>query len=213
MVQEERLYSTGDEMLDNLLERAFCEGYELAQREFGFRDIKKARAIARQVQGAEEEKKIKWLDKRNIEALKKFYNKDKELRDINLKQVDEDPETRKEGNEQYLRKRTKQAVKGAIAGSVAGGGLSYGLSRLFLGADRKESAKLASRSLRAGAIGSLIMVGEDRLISKLGNKVREKNLIEGKERALKHRDTVRVAAGQMSEEEFAEKWGKKSKKK
>ena len=31
----ERLYSTGDEMLDNLLERAFCEGYELGQREFG----------------------------------------------------------------------------------------------------------------------------------------------------------------------------------
>ena len=30
----EKLYSTGDEMLDNLLERAFCEGYELAQREF-----------------------------------------------------------------------------------------------------------------------------------------------------------------------------------
>ena len=45
--QEEKLYSTGDEMLDNLLERAFCEGYELAQREY-----------------AEEEKKIKWLDKK-----------------------------------------------------------------------------------------------------------------------------------------------------
>ena len=33
--QEEKLYSTGDEMLDNLLERAFCEGYELGQKEFG----------------------------------------------------------------------------------------------------------------------------------------------------------------------------------
>ena len=199
MVQEERLYSTGNEMLDNLLERAFCEGYELAQREFGFRDIKKARAIARQVQGAEEEKKIKWLDKRNIEALKKFYNKDKELRDINLKQVDEDPETRKEGNEQYLRKRTKQAVKGAIAGSAAVGGLSYGLSRL-LGDDRKKSAKNASISLGAGAIGALTGVGVERLIHKFDNKK--------KERALKNRDTIRVAAGQMSEEEFAEKWGK-----
>ena len=51
--QEEKLYSTGNEMLDNLLERAFCEGYELAQREFGARDRKNARAIARQVQGAE----------------------------------------------------------------------------------------------------------------------------------------------------------------
>lgn len=32
---EERLYSTGDAELDELLERAFCEGYEAAQREFG----------------------------------------------------------------------------------------------------------------------------------------------------------------------------------
>ena len=36
----EKLYSTGDEMLDNLLERAFCEGYELAQREFNSIDQK-----------------------------------------------------------------------------------------------------------------------------------------------------------------------------
>ena len=31
---EERLYSTGDYVLDELLERAFCEGYEFAQMEF-----------------------------------------------------------------------------------------------------------------------------------------------------------------------------------
>ena len=206
MIQEERLYSTGDEMLDDLLERAFCEGYELAQREFGARDIKKARAIARQVQGAEEEKKIKWLDKRNIEALKKFYNKDKELKDIHLKQVDEDPEIRKEGNEQYLRKATKDDVKIGSAISAGSGGLMYGLARL-LRKDRRESAKLAGKALAAGAIVSLTKLGKDRLINKLVNKYHEKNLIKGKERELKHRDTVRVAAGQMSEEEFAEKWG------
>ena len=193
--QEEKLYSTGDEMLDNLLERAFCEGYELAQREY-----------------AEEEKKIKWLDKKNIEALKKLYNKDEELRDIHLKQVDEDPETRKEGNKQELRRSTKASVKGGIAGSAAISGLAYGFSRLS-GQDRKESAKFASIPLGAGAIGALTGVGVERLIHKLGNKVREKDLIEGKERALKDRDIIRVAAGQMSEEEFAEKWGKKSKKK
>ena len=194
--QEEKLYSTGDEMLDNLLERAFCEGYELAQREY-----------------AEEEKKIKWLDKKNIEALKKFYNKDKELRDIHLKQVDEDPETRKEGNKQGLRKATKEAIKRGIASSAAMSGLAYGFSRLSLGQDRRESAKFASIPLVGGAIGSLTGVGVGRLIDKLGNKVREKDLIEGKERALKNRDAIRVAAGQMSEEEFAEKWGEKSKKK
>ena len=194
--QEEKLYSTGDEMLDNLLERAFCEGYELAQREY-----------------AEEEKKIKWLDKKNIEALKKLYNKDEELRDIHLKQVDEDPETRKEGNKQGLRKGTKKAIKLGAANTAAMSGLAYGFSRLLLGQDRRESAKFASIPLVGGAIGSLTGVGVGRLINKLGNKVREKDLIEGKERALKNRDAIRVAAGQMSEEEFAEKWGKKSKKK
>ena len=33
-VKEERLYSTGNDELDDLLERAFCEGYEYAQKEF-----------------------------------------------------------------------------------------------------------------------------------------------------------------------------------
>ena len=33
--EEERLYSTGNDELDELMERAFCEGYEYAQREFG----------------------------------------------------------------------------------------------------------------------------------------------------------------------------------
>jgi len=33
--EEERLYSTGNDELDDLLERAFCDGYEYAQKEFG----------------------------------------------------------------------------------------------------------------------------------------------------------------------------------
>ena len=75
-------------------------------------------------------KKIKWLDKKNIEALKKIYNKDEELKDIHLKQVDEDPETRKEGNKQGLRKATEKAVKAGAASTAAMGGLVYGFSRL-----------------------------------------------------------------------------------
>ena len=34
--EEERLYSTGSDELDIMLERAFCEGYEYAQREFAY---------------------------------------------------------------------------------------------------------------------------------------------------------------------------------
>ena len=33
--EEEKLYSTGNDELDELMERAFCEGYEYAQKEFG----------------------------------------------------------------------------------------------------------------------------------------------------------------------------------
>lgn len=32
---EEKLYSTGNDELDEMLEKAFCEGYEYAQKEFG----------------------------------------------------------------------------------------------------------------------------------------------------------------------------------
>lgn len=42
---EERLYSTGNEDLDILMERAFCEGYEYAQREFAEKEEKKKRKI------------------------------------------------------------------------------------------------------------------------------------------------------------------------
>lgn len=37
-VEEEKLYSTGNDELDELLERAFCEGYEYAQKEYARRD-------------------------------------------------------------------------------------------------------------------------------------------------------------------------------
>ena len=37
IILRQRLYSTGDEYLDELLEKAFCEGYEYAQKEFGIR--------------------------------------------------------------------------------------------------------------------------------------------------------------------------------
>jgi hypothetical protein len=39
--EDEKLYSTGDDELDDLLEKAFCEGYEYAQREFSEEEEKK----------------------------------------------------------------------------------------------------------------------------------------------------------------------------
>ena len=34
LIESQKLYSTGDSELDDLLEKAFCEGYEYAQKEF-----------------------------------------------------------------------------------------------------------------------------------------------------------------------------------
>ena len=42
--EDTRLYSTGDDELDDLLERAFCEGYEYAQKEFGRTGLSKGQA-------------------------------------------------------------------------------------------------------------------------------------------------------------------------
>ena len=39
--EEERLYSTGNDELDDLLERAFCDGYQYAQVEFAEKEDKK----------------------------------------------------------------------------------------------------------------------------------------------------------------------------
>ena len=37
--EDEKLYSTGDDYLDEMLEKAFCEGYEYAQKEFATRKV------------------------------------------------------------------------------------------------------------------------------------------------------------------------------
>ena len=55
--EDEKLYSTGDDNLDNLLERAFCDGYEYAQKEFAaYKDptanIQKSRVIKELVKTA-----------------------------------------------------------------------------------------------------------------------------------------------------------------
>ena len=42
--EDTRLYSTGDDELDDLLEKAFCDGYEYAQKEFGRTGLSKEQA-------------------------------------------------------------------------------------------------------------------------------------------------------------------------
>lgn len=74
----EKLYSTGNEDLDNLLEKAFCDGYEYAQREYtsvkdtkkGFRKLVEG-VISNDTKKSASGAKLLKLDKYNINAGKK----------------------------------------------------------------------------------------------------------------------------------------------
>ena len=77
--QDEKLYSTRDDYLDDLLEKAFCEGYEYAQREFAKKDYEKEKEakmqLAREILEAEEKndsREAKYLKKKLIENDRKL---------------------------------------------------------------------------------------------------------------------------------------------
>ena len=78
--EDEKLYSTGDSDLDNLLEKAFCDGYEYAQKEFARKDYEKEKEakmqLAREILEAEEKN-----DSREAKYLKKkFVENDRKLK-------------------------------------------------------------------------------------------------------------------------------------
>ena len=71
---EEKLYSTGDDYLDEMLEKAFCDGYEYAQREFGNPANKAAKKAWESLQGQKvimnKAAKNKW-DSQTVDSLLK----------------------------------------------------------------------------------------------------------------------------------------------
>jgi len=82
--EDEKLYSTGDDYLDDLLERAFCEGYEYAQREYttavertmakeALRKIGKRKVPKLELLSPEKKEKIKKLLDDSEEAIREYY--------------------------------------------------------------------------------------------------------------------------------------------
>lgn len=68
---EEKLYSTGDSELDDLLEKAFSEGYEYAQKEFGFNQLIRnmaAKDIKKKRHNIIEDAKKNWADVQKFAA-------------------------------------------------------------------------------------------------------------------------------------------------
>ena len=118
--EEERLYSTGNDELDDLLERAFCEGYEYAQREFAKPGYVKKEAAKRFFSPTGNRKKYK----RNIleEAEKRieerhwYPEKVKKLHSGNLKERGE--VLKKEANEIRSQERFPMYFEEDINGST-----------------------------------------------------------------------------------------------
>lgn len=162
-----------------------------------------------------EDKKMRWSDKQNIKRLKKMYEKDENIKKAHKKQYDDDPEVRKQGDKEVMKKGLKSVAKttGILvpASAVAG----YGLSRGILKEGKKEAlktgGKMALISAGSAAAGAGISAGA----MALDNKLRNKRVKEGKlsEDDKKVKDQIRTASGEMTEEEYTNKWGKTKKKK
>ncbi len=101
-VEKERLYSTGNDDLDELLERAFCEGYEYAQREFSKKSHKEY---------IEREKE---RNKERDELLKKTTPREEAQASIMFEDTDS------AGKGRYARNQMKSGLVGAAAGAIGG---------------------------------------------------------------------------------------------
>lgn len=79
----EKHYSTGNDNLDDLLEKAFCEGYEYAQKEFAaYKDpttrIQKSRAVKELVKAAND----KGIKGKNMDQVAKNIVKKANLKEL-----------------------------------------------------------------------------------------------------------------------------------
>ena len=69
--EDTRLYSTGDDYLDDLLEKAFCEGYEYAQREFAKKEEKKKKDTTKSSKNKKQGSSEKKTNQRKTQKISK----------------------------------------------------------------------------------------------------------------------------------------------
>lgn len=181
--EEERLYSTGNDELDDLLERAFCDGYQYAQVEFAEKEDKKDKEDS----ADDKDNEMKLGDKVNIWALKKLNTK-------------KDREALAEGHRHgNWHKAGVQSAKwtgglGALAGGIAGAGATPG------GVGRKALGAAAGAAVAGGLYGGAGYVG-----TRIGGGLRNvKNELsrDSAEKSARIADRADVASGKMTKEEY-----------
>jgi hypothetical protein len=195
---QEKLYSTGNDELDELLERAFCEGYEAAQKEF---------SRAERKENKKSDKKMKELgigkqDRKKILAERKAYKKNpekfKNVEDMSSK----NPETRKKANKENTKRIAKVLVPAEGAAGAAAGAL--------IGQVHGKTGKGALIGAGLGAAyGAGVTALNHKVYKKRSEKAEETPGGLNDQSIEKDRDTSKVAKGEMSEEKYAKKYAKR----
>jgi len=190
-----RLYSTGNDELDELLERAFCDGYEYAQREFGKDERKERRESNRKMK----ELGISKYDRDTILAQRKSYRKNPEKYKNVEDMSSEDPEVRKKANKE----NTKRVAKVLVPAETAVGAGVGALAGSSLGKTGKGAAIGAAGG---AAVGAGLTALNHHLYKKRSDKAEKYPSGLHDQEIEKDRDTTKVAKGEMSEEEYAKKY-------
>lgn len=158
---------------------------------------------------SESEKKIKYVDEARISNLERH----KKERDIRKDQYNEDPEIRKKANRKDV-KRFLAGVGAVTAGSIALGTGIYGLpdsvkDKLNLRKDltRDDFKEAVTTNLLPKVA---LITGTGLTAKAISDKRRNKRIKEGNlnTRDKKTIDQIKVAEGEMTREEYINKWGK-----
>lgn len=179
--EEERLYSTGNDELDDLLERAFCDGYQYAQVEFAEKEDKE------DDWSAKDDREMKLGDKAEIWSLKKLATK---------KDREAIVEGHRHGN---WHKMGVQSAKygggtGAIGGALVGAKVAKG------GIGKKAIGAAVGAATGATAVGGGSYVGA-RVLG-VGKNVMNELSRGSAEGSARLADRADVASGKMTKDEY-----------
>jgi hypothetical protein len=179
---------------EELIERAFSIGYECA-----LEDLEEQREFSEK---EDKPKKLSTRDKMDIWAYKNLYGK--KYRKASIEELDE-----KEPVGKIMARDAKMMAKiGAIEGGLIGG-----IGGALMGKDTSKSERIKNSlkyggglALAGGGIGGYIGGMSSAVGVPIRRSLRKKSSKDD-ELWKKEQDKMRVADGQMTREEFLEKWG------